>query len=66
MISAANDKPKKFYSKIDEAFAQIDEEIPARVAAKVLLHSRRVEIDKIAETFGGKDDKSKRCLEQYL
>jgi len=34
LISAANDKPKKFYSKIDEAFAQIDEEIPARVAAK--------------------------------
>ena len=66
LISAANDKPKKFYAKIDETYAQIDEDIPARVAAKVLLHSRRVEIDKIAETFGGKDDKSKRCLEQYL
>jgi hypothetical protein len=42
LISAANDKPKKFYSKIDECFAQIDEEIPARIAAKVLLYSRRV------------------------
>ena len=42
LISAANDKPKKFYSKIDECFAQIDEDIPARIAAKVLLYSRRV------------------------
>lgn len=65
-MRAANDKPKKFYSLIEENFDQIDEEISPRVASKVLLYSRRVLIDKIAEIFGGKDDKSKRCLEQYL
>jgi len=42
LISAANNKPKNFYSKIDECFAQIDEDVSARIAAKVLLYSRRV------------------------
>jgi hypothetical protein len=66
LINAANDKPKKFYAKIDELYPQIDDDIPSKVAAKVLLYSRRVLIDIIAETFGGKDDRSKKCLEQYL
>ena len=66
IIKAANDKPKKFYSTIEENFNMIDETIPPKVASKVLMYSRRVLIDKIAETFGGKDDNSKRCLEQYL
>ena len=34
-----------------------------KVAAKVLLNSRRVSLDKIAEIIGGKDDRAKLCLE---
>ena len=37
-----------------------------KIAAKVLLNSRRVSLDKIAEIIGGKDDNAKQCLEQYL
>jgi Sec7-like guanine-nucleotide exchange factor len=37
-----------------------------QVAAKVLLYSRKILIDKIAETIGGKDDKSKNLLNAYL
>lgn len=66
LIAAANDKPKRFYAKVDELFPQIDDDIPSKIAAKVLLYSRRVLIDVIAETFGGKDDRSKKCLDQYL
>lgn len=36
------------------------------VAAKVLLYSRRVQIDSIAETIGGKDAKSGSVLLEYL
>ena len=37
-----------------------------KIAAKVLLNSRRVSLDKIAEIIGGKDDRAKMCLSQYL
>jgi len=63
LIAAANDKPKRFYAKIEESYP---DEAQAKVASKVLLYSRRLQIDKIAETFGGKDDKSKKTLEAYL
>jgi Sec7-like guanine-nucleotide exchange factor len=36
------------------------------VASKVLLYSRRVKIDCIAETFGGKDQRSIKTLNAYL
>lgn len=62
-VAAANDKPKRFYAKIEEAYP---DEVSAKVASKLLLYSRRIKIDKIAETFGGKDDKSKQTLEAYL
>lgn len=36
------------------------------MASKVLLNSRRVSLDKIAEIIGGKDDRAKQVLEEYL
>jgi Sec7-like guanine-nucleotide exchange factor len=36
------------------------------VGAKVLLYSRQIEMDKIAECLGGKDDLSKQVMDQYL
>lgn len=56
-------KEKQFFSAINEQF---DEETRAAAAAKVLLYSRLVEIDKIAECLGGKEDHHKRCFEEYL
>ena len=38
----------------------------SKLAAKVLLNSRRVSLDKIAEIIGGKDDRAKQVLEEYL
>ena len=32
----------------------------------MLLNSRKVSLDKIAEIIGGKDDRAKQCLEEYL
>lgn len=37
-----------------------------QAAAKVLLYSRRVKIDCIAEIIGGKDAKSQAVLLEYL
>ena len=56
-------KEKQFFCAISEQF---DEETRAAAAAKVLLYSRLVEIDKIAECLGGKEDHHKRCFEEYL
>ena len=38
----------------------------ANLVAKILINSRRVSLDKIAEIIGGKDDRSKELLEAYL
>ena len=40
-------------------YKYIDENTPFEVASKILVHSRMIEIDKIAEVIGKKDDKSK-------
>lgn len=42
------------------------EKIKAEIASKILLYSRKVGIDKIAEIIGGKDDLAKMTLEAYL
>ena len=63
IAKAANDKPKAFFKKISENF---DEGSRALVAGKVLLHSRNVEIDKIAEVIGGKEQVALDCLAAFL
>lgn len=60
---AANDKPKAFFKKISENF---EPDSRAQVAGKVLLHSRNVEIDKIAEVIGGKEQVALDCLAAFL
>lgn len=45
--------------KIDDLYKYIDESTPAEVASKILLFSRDMNIDKIAEIIGGKDDRAK-------
>ena len=60
-------KPKAFFSAIEETYdGQLTMEQVCKIAAKVLLNSRRVSLDKIAEIIGGKDDRAKMCLSQYL
>ena len=61
---AANEKPKAFFAKVKERF--IDGEAVSKSAAKVLLYSRLVEIDKIAEIIGGKDKTSLDLVDAYL
>lgn len=62
----ANIKPKTFFQAIEETFEGLTQLQQCKLAAKVLLNSRRVSLDKIAEIIGGKDDRSKQCLEEYL
>jgi len=62
----ANVKPKLFYAKVEEKFDFVDEGVVPKVAAKALLYSRIVEIEKIAEIVGGKDERSIKCLDAYL
>lgn len=40
-------------------FAYVDSSTPAGVASKILVYSREMQIDKVAEIIGGKDDKFK-------
>lgn len=53
LAKAVNEKPKVFIKKVQESF---EKENQASCAAKVLLYSRQVEMDKIAENLGGKDE----------
>lgn len=62
----ANEKPKAFFQAIEQTYEGLGLEQVCKIAAKVLLNSRRVSLDKIAEIIGGKDEKAKQCLEQYL
>ena len=66
IIRKANLKPKAFFQAIEERYELAEDPMMQKVAAKVLLYSRRVNIDKIAETIGGKDEKSKILLSAYL
>lgn len=52
MAKAANEKPKALFKILESNF---EEGARASVAAKVLLYSRLIVIDKIAEVIGGKD-----------
>lgn len=54
-----NVKFKVGLQKIDDMYKYIDEQTPAEVASKILLFSRDMQIDKIAEILGGKDDRAK-------
>lgn len=40
-------------------YKYIDDETPAEVASKILLYSKDIQIDKIAEIIGGKDERAK-------
>lgn len=63
LASKVNEKPKAFMKLISESFVQEDQ---AKVAAKVLMYSRSVEMDKIAECLGGKDEIHKQVFDEYL
>jgi len=47
-------------------YGYIDREAPHKIAAKILLYSRDIQIDKIAEIIGGKDERAKIILHTYL
>jgi len=55
-----NEKPKLFFQKLETVYQ------PNVIGAKVLLYSRNVEIDKIAEILGGKEQKHSDLFSQYL
>jgi hypothetical protein len=52
--------------KIDDMYSYVDPSTPGEVASKILVYSRDVQIDKIAEVIGGKDDKAKVYLDLSL
>lgn len=66
MALQANVKPKAFFAAIEDTFEGINQDQIVKLASKVLLNSRRVSLDKIAEIIGGKDDRAKLCLDEYL
>lgn len=63
LAKKVNEKPKAFMKLVSESY---EAEEQAKVAAKVLMYSRSVEMDKIAENLGGKDEIYKAVFEQYL
>lgn len=63
LAKKVNEKPKAFMKLVSESY---EAEEQAKVAAKVLMYSRSVEMDKIAENLGGKDEIHKAVFEQYL
>ena len=65
-VKSLNVKFKVFLQKIDDLYSYMDEGIPAEVASKMLVYSREVHIDKIAEIIGGKDERAKKLLTSYL
>jgi Sec7-like guanine-nucleotide exchange factor len=62
----ANIKYKNFMTKIEDMYAYVDGDTPAEVASKILVYSRDIQIDKIAEIIGGKEEKYKKVLNAYL
>ena len=62
----ANVKPKAFHAQVDQTFEDCNEDTKTKIEAKILLNSRKVELDKIAEIIGGKQDRSKLLLLAYL
>ena len=59
IVKKANVKPKAFFAEIEQQYEGLNQDQTCKLAAKVLLNSRKVEIDKIAEIIGGKDDRAK-------
>ena len=62
----ANIKPKVFHATVDQAFEHLDEVSRTKIEAKILLNSRKVKLDSIAEIIGGKTERAKLTLEAYL
>ena len=62
----ANIKPKVFHATVDQVFEHLDEASRTRIEAKILLNSRKVKIDSIAEIIGGKTERAKQTLMSYL
>lgn len=60
LAKEVNTKPKAFFNLVKSSF---EDDTEAKVGAKVLLYSRSVEMDKIAECLGGKDDLHKRVMD---
>ncbi len=61
----ANVKFKNFVKKIEDQYAYIDQQTPAEVASKILVYSREIQNDKIAEIIGGKEEKYKVWINMY-
>ena len=47
-------------------YSYMDSNTPVDVASKILTYSREVQIAKVIEVIGGKDERSKRVLEAFL
>jgi len=60
-----NAKFKTFLAKVDDLYSYMDEGTPAEVASKILIYSRDVEINKVIEVIGGKDDRAKVILFKF-
>ena len=59
LAKEANIKYKTFLQKLEDLYSYIDEQSVPLVASKILLYHRDLQIDKIAEIIGGKDERAK-------
>ena len=54
-----NAKYKNFLNKLDDLYSYMEVQTPAEVASKMLAYSRDVQISKVIEVIGGKDERGK-------
>ncbi|CDW90832.1 sec7 domain containing protein [Stylonychia lemnae] len=66
LVKDANLKFKLFMQKTEEMYAYADDQVQAEVQSKILLFSREILIEKVAEIIGGKEEKYKKLLSSYL
>lgn len=61
-----NAKYKALLTKVEDLYSYLDVQAPAEVTSKLLAYSREVQIAKVIEVIGGKDERGKRIMEAFL
>lgn len=60
-----NAKYKTFLTKLDDMYSYMETKTPAEVASKILAYSREVEISKVIEVIGGKEERNKVTIHNF-
>ena len=62
MAKEFNIKAKSFIAKAESVYQYNDENTVSEAISKILLYSRDISLDKIADVIGGKEEKNKVIL----